>query len=70
MPEINSHTPRESIYGNLKKKNRIRNTFLGTKEEGSEKSVMVRSVHFGRGKTNPRILKGTKGSKLGNQQLT
>lgn len=43
---------------------------VATKEEGNEKFVMMNSVDFDREKTNPRILKGTKGSKLGNQQPT
>ena len=51
-------------------KNHIQKNVVGTKEEGNEKFLMMRSVYFGREKTNPRILKGTKGSKLGNQQPT
>ena len=69
MPEIYFHTPEgEGIYGNFK--SGLQKNVVGAKEEGNEKFVRMRSVDFGREKTNPRILKGTKGRKLGNQQLT
>lgn len=47
------------IYGNFEKIIFEKN-FVGTKEEGNEKFLMMRSVDFGRQKTNPRILKGAR----------
>ena len=70
MGEINSHTPEFNRGFTAILKNQIQKNVVGTKEEGNEKFLMMRSVDFGREKTNPRILKGTKGSKLGNQRPT
>ena len=57
MGEINSHTPEFNRGFTAILKNHIQKNVVGTKEEGNEKFLMMRSVDFGRGKKTQEFSK-------------